>query len=207
MTKILNIRSFAVSAVVALATGVSSASAATVLYTTFVTGENLGAGSQATLEYKQNGNNVDFWLTNTLNSVATAFIGAIGFTYNGAKPTVVKELAGSQAFVAGLGSQSLGGPFSIDFGVQIGGKGQDKNELVVGETALFRILGVTASNFDFSFNKTAIHAQGLSGGGSTKYTISNDGNTGGPSPVPVPGALSLLLSALGVVAFVRQRRA
>ncbi len=190
--------------------GASVASAATVSYSQFVTGADLGGGTQATLTYAQNGNDVDFSLTNLLNSLATSFISAIGFTYGGTVPTNVINLAGSQANVTGLGNGSSlsGGGISIDFATLFtnNNSGGGADRLTFGEIASFRILGVQASSFDFSPFKTAIHGQGLAGGLSTKYTTGdNDGGTG-LSPVPVPAGLPMLLSAVLGMAYLRKRK-
>jgi hypothetical protein len=194
------IERLAASAAIVLALGAASASAATVTYSSLVTGQDLGSGVQATLTYTQNGTDVDFSLTNTLNSLATAFIGAIGFTYSGIIPTGFTNLVGSQAVVASLGTQSLsGGGLSIDFGAQFN-KANGPGRLVNGETALFSIINVDASLFDFSALKTAIHAQGLADGGSTKYT------SGVPSPVPLPAAGLLMLAGLGGLTALRRRK-
>ena len=194
------IQRLASSAAIAFVLGAASSSAATVTYSSFVTGQDLGTGVQATLTYTQNGDNVDFSLMNSLNSLASAFIGAIGFTYDGILPTSFTNLMGSQAVVTGLGTQSLsGGGLSIDFGAQFD-KANGTGRLLNGETALFSIIGVNESLFDFSTLQTAIHAQGLADGASSKYT------TGVPSPVPLPAAGWLMLAGLGGMAALRRRK-
>jgi hypothetical protein len=192
--------------------GASIASAATVSYNQFVTGDDLGGGTQATLTYVQNGNDVDFSLTNLLNSLATSFISSIGFTYTGNTPNSVTNLTGSQANVTGLGPDNSlivpGKGLSIDFAALFttNNSGGGANRLVNGETALFRILNAQASLFDFSPFKTGIRGQGLAGGGSTKYTTGDDDGGTGLSPVPVPAGLPMLLSAVLGMAYLRKRK-
>lgn len=206
---LVKLKATAASATLAIAIfGASIASAATVSYSQFVTGDDLGGGTQATLTYVQNGNDVDFSLTNLLNSLATSFISSIGFTYMGNAPTSVTTLTESQANVSRLGPDNSlivpGEGISIDFAALF--RGGEDNRLVVGETALFRILDAQASLFDFSPFKTGIRGQGLEGGGSTKYTSGdNDGGTG-LSPVPVPAGLPMLLSAVLGMAYLRKRK-
>jgi hypothetical protein len=192
--------------------GASVASAATVSYSQFVTGDDLGGGTQATLTYAQNGNDVDFSLTNLLDSLTSSFIRSVGFTYGGNIPTNVTNLAGSQANVTGLGYGNdlivPGEGLSVDFAVLFthNNSGGGANRLTVGETASFRILNVQETLFDFSPFRTAIHGQGLAGDGSTKYTSGdNDGGTG-LSPVPVPAGLPMLLSAVLGMAYLRKRK-
>ncbi len=205
---LVKLKATAASATLAIAIfGASIASAATVSYSTLATGDDLGGGTQATLTYTQNGSDVDFSLTNLLDSLTTAFITQVGFTYSGIVPTGFQNLPGSEALVTGFGKKLSGGGLSTDFIVELQNSNNVPAErLTVGETALFRILNVQASNFDFSPFKTGIHGQGLAGDGSTKYTIGdNDGGTG-LSPVPVPAGLPMLLSAVLGMAYLRKRK-
>ena len=207
--KFIAIKGAFASATLALAIlGTSIASAATVSYNQFVTGDDLGDGIQATLIYTQNGNDVDFALTNLLkNSPATAFISSIGFTYGGIIPTIVWNLSGTDANVTEIGDGNKlnvqGKGLSVDFAALF--KGGKSNRLIVGETALFRIANVQTSLFDFSPLMSGIHGQGLTGD-STKYTTGdNDGGTGF-IPVPLPASLPMLLSAFAGMAYWRKRK-
>ncbi len=212
----MSIKATIIGATLALGLGAVSASAAT-YYSSYVTGDNLGVQNIAVLTATQNGSSVDFALTNTIDAPqpSTAFIAGISFTYGGTVNTSVSQLLGSQAGIEGLGSQGLsGGGMSFNIGVQIDNSNNPNatvDRLEVGETALFSLSNVQLSLFDFGALKSGLHAQGLSGGGSTKYTTgncvgANCGGGGGLNVVPLPAGLPLVLTGLGVFGAMRLRQ-
>jgi hypothetical protein len=202
---------FTAIAAAAFAISATAASATTVYYSTYLSGDDLGSGTMAVLTADQVGNDVEFSLLAVIDgalTTASSFIGAIGFTYNGlSQPTVVEKDDGSEVDKIVLGEQSLGN-FDITFGAQFG-QGQDR--LLKGETALFTIKDVQLALFDFSDFKTGIHIQATTGReGSSKYNGGEciEGSFDCPEDivVPLPGALPLLAGGLiGAGAFLRRK--
>ncbi|WP_417525024.1 VPLPA-CTERM sorting domain-containing protein [Marinovum sp.] len=186
----------------------SAASAVTVNFGTFVTGDNLGNTTLATLDAVQNGTNVDFTLNATFNAQPTSYVDYLRLNYTGALPSI------SASNVSGVSYNSFSvgtaNDASLPFNIKVdwpnsnaGGSGASR--LNPGELSSFTISNVSLGLFDFGTSKSLIHVNGLAGGGSTKYTGAISTGTI-VSPVPVPASLPLLLGGLGIFAGMRWRR-
>ena len=141
----------------------------------------------------------DFVLTtNNLNTIFTtgAFIGSVAvdttFANQEALPSVA--LTGTGNGVAEIDTSNGGGPTGVYDFRYVFGQGQDRLE--ANEVVSFTSTFAMAHTFDAGL--FALHVQGLTDnqGGSAWYT---------PSAVPVPAALPLMASALGVFGIARRR--
>ncbi len=142
----------------------------------------------------------DFVLqTNDLDTIFTqnAFIGSVAvdtsFDKGEALPSV--GLVGSGNGVAEIGTSNGGGPTGVYDFRYVFGKGQDR--LVANETVSWT--STFANEHLFDVGLFALHVQGLTSeqGGSAWYT---------PSAVPVPAALPLMASALGLFGIARRKQ-
>ena len=141
----------------------------------------------------------DFVLTtNNLNTIFTtgAFIGsvAVDTTFANQEPLPSVALTGTGNGVAEIDTSNGGGPTGVYDFRYVFGQGQDRLEAneVVSFTSTF------AMEHTFDAGLFALHVQGLTDdqGGSAWHT---------PSPVPVPAALPLMASALGIFGIARRR--
>ena len=144
--------------------------------------------------------NYDFVLqTNDLNTIFTdnAFIKtvAVDTSFDRREPLPSASLVGSDNGVNQIDVNSGGGPKGVYDFKYVFGQGQDR--LMANEVV--RWSSTFANEHLFDAGLFALHVQGLTGeqGESAWYT---------PSAVPVPAALPLMASALGLFGIARRKQ-
>lgn len=195
----------AVLAVAGLLGGAPSASAATVNFNIYHTGEDLGSTVLATLEATQVGSGVRFVLTNSTTGQPESFISQLFLTYTGNLDAVTSavNIAGKAAssIVKGAGFTNAGLTWNILAEWPTAGSGGGALRLRPGESSTFDIYNMDMAGLFTSDTSAMIHVQGLNSGGSTKY-LGGDA----PAPVPLPAAGWLMLAGLGGLAALRRKR-
>lgn len=142
----------------------------------------------------------DFVLqTNDLDTIFTsdAFIGsaAVDTSFVKQEPLPTATLSGLGNGIAEIGTNSGGGPTGVYDFRYVFGKGQDRLESneAISWTSTFAMAHIIDSGL------FALHVQGLTGEqGNGAWYI--------PHAVPVPGALPLMASALGLFGIASKRR-
>ena len=203
------IKSIALTAIVAFGTlglNVAPASAVTVNISTYQTGDNLGSSVLATLQANQVGSDVRFVLTNTATGQPASFLSQLLLTYGGSISTAaLSNVSGKPAdsFAKAASINNAGLQFQFNIGWPTTNNNNGALRLKVGQSSTFTINNTQLTGFfqnNAQSNKFAmIHLQGLTRGGSTKYT-------NGPPSVPLPAGLPLLLAGIGSLAALRRKR-
>jgi hypothetical protein len=185
--------------------------AVTVNFDTYLSGLNVGTGSIATLDANQDGANVLMTLTNTF-SEAASFDTQLFLTYLGS------SLGIGLADVSGVATAGFTNPAPATFvnagytwdmvaewGTSNAGGGVLR--LNPGESSTFLLTNALLSSL-FAGSLISpfamLHLQGLTpvdGDDSSKY-----GGTIVSNPVPLPGSILLLFSALGGLGFLARAR-
>ncbi len=199
-------RKLAAATAVALGMLASAAHAVTVDYKTYVSGADLGDTVIATLEVTQNGSNVDFALSNVLESYASSFVMNLGLNYAGGsvQPLTFGNLAGKTATFAKDDTPPPGNPYNILVSFPTSNAQQGAARLKPGTYASWTIFGTELGDFDFALGKTQLHMNATLGGQSTKYTGTTP-PVDAPAPVPLPATALLLVAGLGSLSALRRR--
>lgn len=169
----------------------------------------------ATLQYDQAGADVNFVLTNTIGNLypgnTTTFLSQLFFNIGVsiAESAIVNESANIDAIDIGVFTNaSLN--FDVDAELQVSG-GPGNLRLTNGETASWTFLNFTAANV---LTPAMVHFQSLPNGQSVKITQGGGGGCNPdiedcdePFPVPEPGMLVLLGSALMGLGLAKKRKA
>lgn len=174
------------------------ASAVTLNFNTYHSGADLGSTSLGTLEATQMGSDTLFTYTNLLGSPHNSFTTQLFMTYDGSL------LGSSLANVAGVAASSYafgsfvnaGLTWNAGVGWPATNAGGGILRLNFGESSTFKLLNTSLDSFFVGDYRAMIHMQGLSDGQSTKYV----------APVPLPGAILLLLGALGGLGLIARKR-
>ncbi len=179
-----------------------AAYAVTLTFDEYVTGEDLGETTLATLEITETADGVQFTLTNVaVDAGIDAFLTQLFLTYESSTAGLTLTDDGGVATDDFTTNDIINASFDFQIIVEweTSNRGGGEERLEIGESSTFTIVGATLDDFLSDDDVFAmIHIQGLDGGGSTKYTATIP-------PIPLPAAGGLLLAALGALAIRRRR--
>lgn len=170
--------------------------------------------NQLSLDVSQTGNTVDFKFTNALGG-NEAFIGHFYFDFIGANLFTSLTQTGQSGIVSFAGDpdssqnfpegNNLIPPFTTDADAK---RNQGaSNGVQLGEYVIFQAMLSSADDINALLNtgdlRIGLHMQGYDSGGSDSYvTVPNPP----VSAVPVPAALPLMASALGLFGIARRKK-
>lgn len=182
-----------------LTAGTAQAATVSVSFSTFFTGEDLGAVELATLEATQLGGDVEIVFTNTAFAHANSFETQLYLGYGGPADSSVglTNVSGvaTDSFQTNAGSfVNADATFDILVAWGTSNKGGGISRLEPGESSTFLLTDALLSLLFGGSGRdpfAMIHVQGLNSGNSTKYV-------GTIAPVPLPAALPLFAGGLGL---------